>query len=283
MAIPNRDLSHHLVKFEGMAFDEPLYKAIQAGDMEKTADLLNAGSRVGSFNEQGKPVVVGAESEEMFRLLLRFGLDINTHILNGNWTLAHLARTPDRVFLLARLNADLEAVNDLGQTPVFASLHPPDVRLLRAFVCCGVDINFQELGSQQSLLHAAINLYNVHFAQELVRLGIDVNLVDREGDSSLGILASFVDRQNMENLEHVELARLIIARTEDVSFTARVDCMTPLHIACARNAGKLVTLMLEAGANPEAVTATGNRPIDIARLNDSVDARRSLEAFGVAD
>ena len=114
-------------------------------------------------------------------------------------------------------------------------------------------------------------------AQDLVPLlieqGADVDW-DESADTAL---------QHQCNHGRTSHVALLIAHGADVNRPRRRDGRTSLHCAAATGiAGKLVRMLLDAGADPHALDHAGDRPIDLARRAKRPTAARVLQEAGAA-
>jgi ankyrin repeat protein len=100
---------------------------------------------------------------------------------------------------------------------------------------------------------------NVAEVEKALRAGFDVNARDVGGGTAL-----------MESIMHHEVCQVLIRHGIDVNAQRemQLDGFTALHMACIVSASpEVVTLMLEAGANPDVADQFGKKPIDYAREN----------------
>lgn len=125
-----------------------LYEAIIAGDVETVRTLLGKGgdpSMVGEYRQPSLFFAVREGQEEIVRLLVGAGVDVNAHYKRGV-TALHWAADPDcehpqTVRLLLELGADVNARDVDGWTPLMWALpeegmnedywNPEAVRLLQ--------------------------------------------------------------------------------------------------------------------------------------------------------
>ena len=78
---------------------------------------------------------------------------------------------------------------------------------------------------------------------------------------------------------HVEVARMLVEAGADVEALA-ADGATPMHIAAQNAHLEVVRTLVEAGADVEAQKARGSRPMHIAAAHGQVDAMRTLRELG---
>ncbi len=105
----------------------------------------------------------------------------------------------------------------------------------------------------------------------LIREGADVNAAQGDGMTALHWAAEKGD---------VELAQLLVTAGASLTTTTRHGAYTPLHVAARAGRGAAVQALLDAGANPNGVTATGATALHQAAGAGSVEAVEALIAKG---
>lgn len=106
-----------------------------------------------------------------------------------------------------------------------------------------------------------------HLVPLLIEQGADVDW-DASADTAL---------QHQCNHGRTSHVALLIAHGADVNRPRKRDGRTSLHCAAATGiAGKLVRMLLDAGADPDALDHAGDRPIDLARRAKRPTAARVL-------
>ena len=101
----------------------------------------------------------------------------------------------------------------------------------------------------------------------LLKDGADVNATQGDGMTALHWTALNGDLKTMNVLMYAGAA---------IDPLTRVGRYTPLHLASSRGHAAIVARLLDAGAAPRAVTATGVQPIHFAAESGSVDAVKAL-------
>lgn len=66
-------------------------------------------------------------------------------------------------------------------------------------------------------------------------------------------------------MQQLEIVELLLLRGANPNFLQKPSNITPLHIAASRDNEKIISLLLEKGADKTQKTADGKLPIDIAR------------------
>jgi ankyrin repeat protein len=207
------------------------------------------------------------------------------------------------VDLLLKSGADPRATDDDGATP-FDILEESsrDAEVYRLFEAHG----FRAVASRQlpgdandhrdhTALHRAVESGDVGRVRQLLERGADPNAVDGEGNGALhvvvssrpsdaylaGPVATLVTDGRLAVLgqisERVQAARLLIATGAKVDLQNRVG-RTPLHLAALTPAEPaLLGLLLEKGADCNAIDGSDKTPLELAR---HAELQRILRAAG---
>ncbi len=130
------------------------------------------------------------------------------------------------------------------------------------------DVGIDVAATDDGYVRSAICGRNAeHLVPLLIEQGADVDW-DASADTAL---------QHQCNHGRTSHVALLIAHGADVNRPRKRDGRTSLHCAAATGiAGKLVRMLLAAGADPEALDHAGNRPIDLARRAKRPTAARVL-------
>jgi ankyrin repeat protein len=107
----------------------------------------------------------------------------------------------------------------------------------------------------------------------LIGQGADVNAAQGDGMTALHWSALNGDLKTMN---------LLVAAHAKAEPLTRIGDYTPLHLASSRGHAAAVTRLLEAGSDPNAVTATGVQPVHLAAQAGNPDAVRALLDRGAA-
>ena len=187
----------------------------------------------------------------------------------------------ERALELIELGADAHALpgpddRDKRSLPVLAAVLP-DLRLLRALIAQGVDVNAAHAGMTPLLAATRDSWHGRPDAvMTLLANGADPRVADREGNTPLHFAARSADPGV------AALLRDAAAQLDAIN----VDGFTPLGVACASGNWRLAKFLLELGARTDAdgaqpalLAAAGGEEDDPAgvalllRLKAKVDAR----------
>src|SRR5438105_3923244 len=139
---------------------QPLFSAVESGDYEGTARLLESGADPNSRNRAGEtPLMVSADCEHMrvAELLLQWGADVNARDDGGNSALLNAVWNNDlettRVLLNSR--ADPNIINNCGFSGLESCLLYDDrVAMLELLLARGLTPNLQMRDDWSALISA---------------------------------------------------------------------------------------------------------------------------------
>jgi len=80
--------------------------------------------------------------------------------------------------------------------------------------------------------------------------------------------------------DDLEMARLLIQAGANVNAITRLNAVTPLMMACKQAGAALIEMLLKAGANANAVEESGTTPLMLAAASGSADAVKDLLDHG---
>jgi ankyrin repeat protein len=271
---------------------EPLFRAIREGNAAAMRQILDGGASANATDADGTPALMTAAlfgDATCMKVLLDRGADPNA--TNGVGATALLWAVPDvaKVTLLIRRGANVNtASSNLGRTPLLvAASYPKSRDVMRVLLRNGANmgakdtngvhalgraVRFADLASVRFLVQngAAVNEpgfgeYGAEFAfgRHDVRLGEYLLSVGFKVPKPALALAG--------NWHRPKLLQRLVVGGADVNAPIEVLKSTPLVLATAAEQTSLDTLqwLLDKGANPNAESINGDRPLDWASyLND---------------
>ena len=127
--------------------EQPLHVVAEGGKEELAKILLDAGAEVNAENKRKKTPLhkaCNSGADNVINLLLNNGANIEAKDDGGQTPLTYAAmrNNPSAVKLLLDNGANIEAKDDKGQTPIFYSLYDPVI--LEALLQAGADINAKD-------------------------------------------------------------------------------------------------------------------------------------------
>ena len=284
----------------------PLHVAAAQNDLQLAELALKKGARVNvTMYERGSmPLHLAAwnNSAEVAALLLKHGAELEARNADGKTPL-HLAcwqNAPAVAKVLLAHGADVSARNKYGETPLHGTIFSHEV--LSLLLAAGADIN---AGSEygKTPLHAAIDLGSLETASVLIENGADVNAPDSLGETPLHLAAyrnqtdavllllqhgASVHAKNHYGGTPVHLA--ILQRLEAsfhalehgvISYDETYNVWGNSDLDSWRfSASEVVTALLKAGADVNAVTKAGETPLHLASHQGDLETVKVLLESG---
>ena len=152
---------------------------------------------------------------------------------------------------LIKNGAAIDAMCDLGLTPLNCAIIAGHVNIVKILVENSAQINILNTASLESALHLSISERKVEITSFLVKNGADINLKDGYGRPPLDIAIMRND---------IEIAEILIESGVDVN-AADEHGDTILHIAGENNKIKMVDLLIKHGANVNVANIVGETPL----------------------
>ena len=252
--------------------ETPLTLAAANGDVALMQRLLEAGARADASRWNGESAVMiaaSAGSEEAVRLLVRHGAGVDTAEPRRGQTALMWAAAEGHtevVRALIELGANVRGVSKSGFTALAFAVSKDDVESVRRLLATGLDPNLV-LPSGNRLLSIAMTLRHRASALALIDGGADVSAADRAGNSPLHVATQAGD---------VELVKKLLARGAAVNVRTPAVRMavngtreggrnligggmqTPLMMAARADWLPVMRALVEAGADPSAVSDNGS-------------------------
>jgi ankyrin repeat protein len=230
-----------------------LADAAKQGDREAVRALLNGPAKEGVAGaEGGAALILAAERNDaqMVDLLLGAGADAKAANAYGATALYAAAANPGPAIteklLAAGANPNAHLLS--GETPLMKAARQGNLATVRALLASKADPNAQEGKGGQTALMWAMSERQAAVAEELVRHGADVNARSKTGFTALMFAAQQGD---------VVSARILLKAKANPNDAIPKSGATPLIIASAIGKPDVVALLLDNGANPNAVDANG--------------------------
>ncbi|MCJ1228298.1 Ankyrin repeat domain-containing protein 44 [Toensbergia leucococca] len=240
---------------------DALHLASELGKFEVVKLLLDEGAHIDTIDTKGRSALhlAAMESrEDVTSLLLERGAQINLQDQDGNTALlSAAAKIPrglwdedddpalsfaaatsrEKVFrILCDHNANMEAPNNLGVTPLLAAIMTPEIARARVLIDLGANINTSGGGFGTALQRAAFDSRN-EFVTELLERGADMNAVGGKYHTAL---------QGAAAGANIEVTKELLKRNADVHITGGFYA-NALNAAVAEGCFEAVPLLLTAG------------------------------------
>ncbi len=279
--------------------EESFVQAIQRSDTAEVVRLLGSGIDPNATDEDGTPALMLAAlfaDAECVSLLLEHGADPNRKSAAGTTPLMWAIPDLEKVRLLLDYGADVNANSIIFErTPLLiAASYPQSVEVLRLLIASGADIHTED-GTGANALTLASRSADVEVVRFLRESGIDPNnppaavryqrhhsptveyLISEGLKIDENALVGAVTWQEPEQIDRwIEMGANVNARTDPVYGR------TPLSMAAASelSSPETLELLLQGGADPNAETTEGERPLDWAFYRSDPERIEVLERHG---
>jgi ankyrin repeat protein len=294
----------------GVAADEPLQRAAEAGDVAALQKLLNAEISVDSPMLDGSTALHWAalrDQPKAVAFLLEHGADVEARNRNGAFALylAALNGSQDVAALLLEAGADANATLPSGETVLMTAARTGTPEVLELLLAHGAFVDTRDAEFQQTALMVAARENHPEAVNVLLNHGAEVNLHTRLGpmpvhippckgtgcgSEGLGINRSGVpDRgERYEQLGglspllyaarqgNTEVASLLLAAGADIE-AGEANGITPLLMATLNNQLETVYLLLDHGAKVNISDYWGRTPLFAAVEYRNIDLNSAVE------
>ena len=158
--------------------------------------------------------------------------------------------------------ADPEAREENGYTPLHVAATFGNAEVIAVLAGAGANLEARdEMGITP--LHAAVIPGNAEVIAALLQAGADLEARAESGITPLHVAAI------TRNAEVIAAIAALLQAGADLEAQAEGGG-TPLHAAAARGNAETIEALLQAGANPKALTATGKLPFDLIKDNEQL-------------
>lgn len=283
-----------LVTFQASEFID----AARGGDVERVRSLLAEGAEIDTREDGGQTALIAAAGHghgSVVRLLLEDGADVSLRTEDGvsALTAAKAAGAAAIVDMLRDAGARESLEEQLDE-----SIRAGDLEAVERLITDGVDVDALDTGDYQTPLMTAVELRQLDILLRLVEAGADPTRegagIETTGENAISFAARqgspwalrvLVEaRARREDLERAlflgcaHTAVLRIALEAGGNVNARDDQeRTPLICAASEGSADAVSTLLEAGADPDAVSADRRTARDWAELRGHEDVVALLE------
>ena len=258
-----------------LAFNKrALFLAVEAGDTETVADLLDGGVPIGVRNDVGMSLLHGAAQGghvTTLRLLIRRGCDVNLTDGRG-LTALHLAAAKGQtkaVRELIRKGASKSVVAILFGSPLHLAVFSGHMETVVAMLEEGCPIDTVD-SDGATVLHWAAAGGHVELVRELVGRGCDVNAANANGCTPLHDAAGCGKTEAACELINLGATRSVVAGM----------CGAPLHQAAIGGHVETVVAMLGKGCPIDTVNSVGATVLHCAAQGGHVELVRELIGRG---
>jgi ankyrin repeat protein len=256
------------------------YGTIRNNDLPALKQLVQK-SGAGIREQRGTTPLMSAAalgSLDAMKVLVEAGAEVNAANDFGATALMWCAGDLAKVRYLLSKGAAVTARSKAGRTPLLiAATYDGSVEAGRLMIEKGADVNAKD-GSGTSVLEAAATVNNLEFARLLLAKGANPNTVDDGGFTPLTQAAGNGDRNAAMIkllLDHSAAVNVVSSDTLEIVKNGSIALgrLTPLILAVSQANFESVQLLVEAGANVNALDVRGMTPLALAVATDHADPR----------
>jgi ankyrin repeat protein len=280
---------------------DALFAAIRRGSAVETERLLRAGTSPNNDDADGTPALMAATlfgGADMVKAVLELGADPNRSGVGGTTALMWAMPDVEKARLILARGANVNAKSDTDRTALLvAASYPRSIDVIRLLLERGADLRAQDRAGATALA-LAIRSADVDVVRFLVDKGLDLKdltpaarragLARNDAPTAQYILSNAPSpaQDLLGTVATWQPANLVARWIEaggDVNASLPAQyARTPLMNAVASEAEgpDTVKLLLDKGANPNAETPEGERPLDWAVYKGDSAKIQVLEQHG---
>ncbi|PGH07901.1 hypothetical protein AJ80_07941 [Polytolypa hystricis UAMH7299] len=228
----------------------PLKYAAYQGDVELARVLIAGGADINYSPDTpahwSHPLhcAVDSSKEEIVKLLLDAGADVNVKNANGDTPLHSAAGSSKEeiVRLLLDAGADIDDMTKSGSTPLHSAVSACREDIVKLLLDAGANVDDMTKAGYTPLDYAVLE-HREDIVELLLDAGADVNMKGVKGSTPLHLCVDAYDDDDSDGSYHSEILSLLLERGADVD--AKDDeGNTPLHYAIQNNYVECTRLLL---------------------------------------
>lgn len=241
----------------------PLYQALADGTMEIATLLVDEGANVATAAKDGRTPLhmalsLGAKGFSIAKRLLQSDPSKATSYAKAKAkdeaTPLHIAAEhgpSEAIELLRGLGADVDALDDFGQTPVLISIYKKKWDIAELLIKGGAKVDADEREGYAPLLGAVAGGSD-RIVQLLLKAKVDVDAVDEDGYSPLHLAVS---------QHELNILQQLLKAGANIDAISEAGNQTPLHIAVRNKYRDIVKILLEKGASTTSYNSLDFSPL----------------------
>jgi ankyrin repeat protein len=286
--------------------EEPLMKAIKAGDLDTVRTLAFAPPKFGRLARATSylPDAVQLGNRQIVEVLIQAGADPNFRGNGKDPALLSLSEkaTPELIHDLILAGAKLNARDDYGDNAVMTAARSSNAAALKELIGAGAQLNATNSAGETALF-AAARSNSSEVLVLLLEAGINVNARNESGDTVLMAMSSDGAFENFKALldrgantglvnddgktalllaaenEDPQIAKLLIEMSADVN-VQDLNGDTALMIAASTGRDQNVLLLMNSGAALDVTDSDGQTALMRAAIRGSVECVQVLLGRG---
>ncbi|MDR0517651.1 MAG: ankyrin repeat domain-containing protein [Fibromonadaceae bacterium] len=186
--------------------------------------------------------------------------------------------TEDVRYFVEQKGTDVNTKDADGWIPLHhAAKSNSNVEVLKYLVSQGADVNAKSNVGKIPLHYAAGDNSNVDVSKYLVSKGSDVNA---ESDTGWTPLHSATLGSDPEAPSNIEAMKYLISRNANVNAKSKETedkaDLTPLHIATMKGSVEATEILIDAGADVNAISNTSGTPLNTAAMEGHIEVAKIL-------
>ncbi len=282
---------------------DALFAALQRGSAVEVKRLLENGASANAADAEGTPALMAAtlfSDAKMVELLLKHGADANKADASGATALMWAIPNVEKARILLSAGANVNARSQTERTPLLvAAAYPRTVELLRLLLDRGADLRVQDRAGATAL-SLAVRSADVDVVRFLVEKGLDPSALSpaarRVGFTRWDLPTTDylmskapTPAQDLLGAAATWQPTALVGRWIDLGADVNVGVpaqygRTPLMNAVTSEAegADTVKLLLDHGADPNAVTTEGESSLDWAIYKGDRAKIQALEQHGAS-
>ena len=176
----------------------PLFQAVFKKNLEIVKLLIKHEANVSHPNGEGKNILFYADAEEIAKLLIDNGADVNFKDSKKGDTALFELRNPEVIQLLIDRGADVNYRNKLGETPIFRCYYANKMQLL---IDNGADVNVKNSLGETPLFGCIDKIFSREDGiQVLIDRGADINAKSLSGKTPISTAVYLQNKQLVQLL-----------------------------------------------------------------------------------
>lgn len=236
--------------------------------------LLEKGASIDARDNEGKTALIRFASQPPLKFatiknLLDWGADVNAKSKQGLTALmaATSAGQPENVKLLLEGGADVNSANQGGETALHAACRRGDAQSFNMLIAAGADFRVQNAEGISPLMIACQHGWE-ELTTALLEFGADPGVRDKHGRTALFHVGTRNDMQ---------LITLLLKKGADIN-TVDNSGIRPVFLAVSPGIGsRRLAVLIDAGADFKTTNPlTGGTPLMAAAVNGNVEAVKLL-------
>ncbi|XP_074646013.1 uncharacterized protein LOC141902265 [Tubulanus polymorphus] len=242
-------------------FYPPVLLAVMKQSWDALNLLISTGADLNCIKHRTTPLICAAKTGniQICRLLVENGADINQTDDWGEETALRSAISCGNIDLIRYLiqnGSDLSTMDEAGRTIIYHAVKCENIEVIETLLSFTSEINGINLNncfSGYSVLFPLVSANKTEMICKLVRIGADLNALNRFGYNLLHEATDFVVKP--------ETMRQILKLGVSVNYATSSDHVTPLHMAVCKGNLEKVYLLVNHGANCNVLTNAGESPL----------------------